>query len=81
MRWFWKYWPWLPPSRGEIFMIAVGVVLAAAFLIFLTRFPMLGFFRKNEGFGPDWQCAPTPNSEAVCVKRVPSAPKGGAPGD
>jgi hypothetical protein len=74
MRRPWKYWPWLPPSRGDIFVAAVGVVFVAAFLILLVRFPLLGF-RNNEGLGPNWDCAPTPNSEAVCVKRVPRAPE------
>jgi hypothetical protein len=72
MRWFWKHWPWLPPSRSEAFMIAAGIVFVAAFLVLLTQFPMLGF-RNDQGFGRDWQCVPTPDSEAVCVKRVPSA--------
>jgi hypothetical protein len=56
-------------------MAAVGIVFAAAFLILLACFSMLGF-RNNEGLGPDWDCAPAPNSEAVCVKKVPRAPRG-----
>jgi hypothetical protein len=73
MRWFWKYWPWLPPSRSEALALAVSMAFVAAFLVALTRFPMLGF-HNDQGFGPGWDCIPTPQSEAVCVKSVPNAP-------
>jgi hypothetical protein len=58
-------------------MIAVGIVLVAAFLTAFTRFPTLGTlgFRNDQGFGPGWDCAPTPGTEAVCVKKVPNAPR------
>jgi hypothetical protein len=73
MRWLWKYWPWLPPTRREALAIIVGVALLAAVLVAMIKFPYLGYSQYN-AFGPDWDCTPTPGSEAVCVKRVPPTP-------
>jgi hypothetical protein len=81
MRWLWKYWPWLPPSRSEALAIIVSVALLAAVLVAMIKFPYLHYGR-DDAFGPDWDCAPTPGSEAVCVKRVPPAPpKSALPAD
>lgn len=53
-------------------MIVVGVAFVAVILILLTRFPLLGF--GNADFGPGWDCALTPSSESVCIKKVPKLP-------
>ncbi len=73
MRWLWRYWPWLPPSRDEVLATALGVAILAALLVAMVKFPYFGH-SSNLGFGPDWDCAYTPNSESVCVKRVPVQP-------
>lgn len=60
------------PSRGDVIVIASVAMLAVAFLIALTKFPGLGFGpRGNAGFGPGWQCTAIPESDQVCIKKVP----------
>jgi hypothetical protein len=76
MRWLWRYWPWLPPSGAELVAIAIGIGLLAAVLLAMLKLPNFG--SSSHGFGPDWECTAVPNSEAVCVKRLPARPsKGG----
>jgi hypothetical protein len=69
-------WPWRPPpSRGEIIAVVVCAVIGVIFLFALTKFPQLGWgWVGHSGFGTDWDCVPTPQSEQVCIKRVPASP-------
>jgi hypothetical protein len=61
--------------------IVVGIALVAALLVSITQFPMLGFHSRL-GFGPNWDCTSIPDSESVCVKKVPvNPPKNGPPAD
>jgi hypothetical protein len=62
MRWFWKHWPWLPPSRTEAIAIVITGALLAAVLVAMIKFP-----HGVNSFGPDWDCSPTPYGG--CVKR------------
>jgi hypothetical protein len=71
MRWFWKHWPWLPPTRNDAMAIVVIIALLAAVLIAMMKFPN-SRYGANNGFGPDWDCSSTPYGG--CVKRVPPAP-------
>jgi hypothetical protein len=71
MRWFWKHWPWLPPSRRELKAVVVLILLLAAVLAAMIKFPHPRYGMDNN-FGPDWDCSPTPYGG--CVKRVPSVP-------
>jgi hypothetical protein len=70
MKRLWRYSPWLPRRRQEVAAIVVDIAVVAALLAALTKFQNFGE-TSNLGFGPDWDCAYTPNSESVCVKRVP----------
>jgi hypothetical protein len=73
-------WPWLPPGGGDMIAIVVGLLLAAALAYGLIRSPtFLTRTQRPAGFGPDWDCAYTPNSEPICVKRVPSHHPPGGP--
>jgi hypothetical protein len=67
MHWFWKHWPWLPPSRSELTAIVMAILLLAAVLAAMIKFP----HGVDYSFGPDWDCSPTPYGG--CVKRVPPA--------
>jgi hypothetical protein len=81
MRWLWRYWPWLPPSRAERVAIVIGIALVAAVLVAMIKLP--NFDRaSNAGFGPDWDCTSIPDNHPVCIKRVPTdPPKGTTPSD
>jgi hypothetical protein len=70
MHWFLRHWPWLPPSRRELIAIIAAMLLLAAVLAAMIKFPHLRFGMDNS-FGPDWDCSPTPHGG--CVKRVPPA--------
>lgn len=63
-------WPWPPFRRGEMIAGAVCITFGVAFLFALIKFAHLRQ-APNTGFGPDWDCAYVPNSEPVCVKRLP----------
>jgi hypothetical protein len=77
MRWLWRYWPWLPPSRKEVLAIILGVVIVAALLLaVLIKAPPFRW-NANTGFGPDWDCEQMPYGGSVCVKKPP--PKSAAP--
>ncbi len=69
-------WPWFPPNRGDVIGIVLGIVVAVAFIVGVVKFPWWSawFFASNAGFGPDWVCTPTPQSEPVCIKKVPTDP-------
>lgn len=70
-----RWWPWFPPpSRGEVIAIALGIVFAAVFMVGVVKFPWWSgwYWASNRGFGPDWVCTPVPESEQVCVKKVPT---------
>jgi hypothetical protein len=71
MHWFWKHWPWLPPSRSELTAIVVASLLLAAVLAVMFKFPHPRYGVDNS-FGPDWDCSPTPYGG--CVRRVLPAP-------
>jgi hypothetical protein len=66
-------WPWRPPSVGDMVAIISAVILAVALVWGLLKSPsFVARYQRPNGFGPDWDCANTPNSEPVCVKRVPT---------
>jgi hypothetical protein len=66
-------WPWLPPSRGDIAAIVMGVVLVAALVIGFFIIPPTRQRPTNAGFGPDWGCVDVPYS-TICFKRPPANP-------
>jgi len=70
MRWFWRHWPWLPPSHRELTAIVVAILLLAVVFAAMIKFPHPRYGTDN-GFGPDWDCSRTPYGG--CVKRVPPA--------
>jgi hypothetical protein len=72
MRWLWRYWPWLPPSRKEILAIIFGGIIVAALLVAAIKSPS---FRGTAatGFGPDWDCEQLPYGGSVCVKKLPKS--------
>jgi hypothetical protein len=68
-------WPFFSVSRQDVLAIALGLVFAAVFMVGVAKFPWLGLISaSNRGFGPDWHCTPTPQSEQVCIKRLPNNP-------
>jgi hypothetical protein len=60
------HWPYqLPPPKETI-----GIALALVALVGLILFAGPRFFNldPNFGFGADWKCFYTPQSEPVCLK-------------
>lgn len=68
-------WPSLPPSGGDVAAILLGLAIVGACLISIFKPTASGLWawRGSAGFGPDWECAATPVSEQVCIKRVPAS--------
>lgn len=64
-----KRWPWLPPSRGDVIAIALGVLVLI--VVLYSSVVGLSYFwlAPNRGFGPEWRCSYVPLSEPVCIKR------------
>jgi hypothetical protein len=62
-------WPWLPPSRGDILAIVLGVALLAAVAYALFFRPWNAAAPSNAGFGPEWVCTPQPMGGPTCIKR------------
>ena len=70
-----RWWPWFPPpSRGEVIATILGIVVAAVFMVGVVKFPWWSgwYWASNQGFGPDWVCTPVPQSEQVCIKKLPT---------
>ena len=73
MRWLWRYWPWLPPSRKEVLAIIVGVIIVAVVLLVAVIKPPPFRWNANTGFGLDWDCEQIPDGGSVCIKKVPKS--------
>ena len=74
MRWQYKVWPWLPPTRGDVLgMLCTAVVLGALLVLYLWK-PFMGRPLAYLNSGPGWTCTYPPEGEPVCVKDVRSAP-------
>lgn len=68
-----NWWPWLPPSRGDIIALAIGVALTIVLLYSLIvprPYFLWIWWNANRGFGPEWDCSYVPQSEPICIKRV-----------
>jgi hypothetical protein len=63
-----KWWPWLPPSRGDVSAISFGVVVLIVVLCSLVVGRPYFWSNSNWGFGPEWRCAYVPQSEPICIK-------------
>jgi hypothetical protein len=73
MRWLWRYWPWLPPSRKEVSAIILGVIIVAVVLLVAVIKPPRLRWNANTSFGPDWDCEDLPYGGPVCVKKPPKS--------
>ncbi len=48
-----------------------GILLMVAFLGCLVAAILLGLGKNTHlGFGPEWQCAPMPKGDPICVKLI-----------
>lgn len=63
-------WPWLPPTRKDVIVIAVTIAIGAAVFFFLLRYPV-DPQGSNFGFGPEWTCHAQPKGDPVCIKKKP----------
>jgi len=63
-------WPWPPLRPSEIALAALLIIFGIGLLVALVEFPSLGARFPNRGFGTDWDCAPVPKGEPICVKRT-----------
>ena len=68
MKWQ-SWWPWLPPSRGDILTILFGIVLVLVVGVFFVVGPRYGKNWSPAGFGPEWRCLYLPSSDPVCIKK------------
>jgi hypothetical protein len=73
-----SWWPWLPPSRGDVLAILFGVALLVAVLVALVIMPRYQD-RIPAGFGPDWRCITMPSGDSVCLKKPPDRQKETSP--
>jgi hypothetical protein len=60
--------------RGDIIAGVLCFIVVVGFLLACVRYPYFPFFGQT-GFGPDWDCSRLPETEPVCIKRVPAAPR------
>ncbi|MGJ4947682.1 hypothetical protein ACQR07_04735 [Bradyrhizobium sp. HKCCYLS20291] len=59
-------WPLPYPRRGDL--------LSILFILFLLCFLASCFYwfpntKLNFGFGPEWDCAPVPKGDPICIKK------------
>lgn len=66
-------WPWTAMSRRDlvasIISIIVGIGVLTAMAV-LPHFPQ----KSGDSFWADWECTSLPETEPVCVKRIPHKP-------
>jgi hypothetical protein len=61
-------WPWLPPTRKDMAIIAAMIAIGFAMVYLLLLYPF-GTQRLNFGFGPEWTCTAHPKGEPTCIKK------------
>ena len=62
---------WIPPSRGDVVGIVLGVLLVLLIVLYAVSGPLGLRTRTNYGFGPEWNCTSLGRGEPLCVKKAP----------
>lgn len=71
---FYKLWPWLPPTRGDVLGACLGVFVFGALLSLYIWKPFTGRPLDYLVSDPGWTCTYPADGEPVCVKDVKPAP-------
>ena len=64
-------WPrWDPDLAGNIKTLLLLAIIVGGLAVALLYYPAGPWQNPNNGFGPDWECTPHPNSEPTCIKKL-----------
>lgn len=65
-----KWLRWNPDRNAVLGTCIALIVVVTVFAVVVTFFPNFQQRSANVGFGPDWDCAPQPKGDPVCVKKM-----------
>lgn len=64
-------WPWPPPTRKDMLVIIVVVLIGCGLVFFQASYPNSERSKSNFGFGPEWECIGVPKGGPICIKKKP----------